>query len=234
MITPGQRAEILRYDTCKIANAIESLKIRLRNEGFTHPGFRCVSSGLPAVLGYAVTSTVRCADPPMQGYTEYHLADWWENIVNHPAPRVAVIQDIDNPPGQGAVLSDVHAHILRALDCHGVVTNGAVRNVGALARLNFPAFSAHVVMSHAYVHMVEFDVPVQILGLTIRPADLIYVDVHGALSIPEEIVPDLIRRTAEIEARERVLIDLCRSPGFSIQALRDANTSPHDVSKELR
>ncbi|MCC7157616.1 MAG: RraA family protein [Bryobacterales bacterium] len=232
MITAEQRAQILRYDTCKIANAIESLKIRLRNEGFTRPGFRCVTHPFPAVLGYAVTSTVRCADPPMKGYTEYHLADWWENLVQHPGPRIAVIQDVDNPPGQGAVLSDVHAHILRALDCRGVVTNGAVRNVGELARLNFPAFSAHVAMSRAYVHMVEFDVPVTILGLTVRPADLIYVDVHGALLIPEEVISDVIQRAAEIESRERFMIGLCQTPSFSIQTLKEAARAAQEARKE--
>ena len=232
MLTKEQRSEILRYDTCKIANAIESLNIRLRNEGFTHPGFRSVTVGFPAVLGYAVTSTVRCADPPMKGYSEYHLVDWWENIDKHPSPRIAIIQDIDDPPGQGAVLSDVHAHVLRALDCHAVVTNGAIRNVASLARLNFPAFSAHITMSHAYVHMVEFDVPVHILGLPIKPADLVFADIHGALLIPEDLIVDILRRAAEMSAKERTIIDLCQSREFSIQALRAADAASMEAPKE--
>jgi biotin carboxyl carrier protein len=32
-----------QFDTCTIANAIEHFKVRLRNEGFTRPGLRCVT-----------------------------------------------------------------------------------------------------------------------------------------------------------------------------------------------
>lgn len=233
MLTTEQRRDILRFDTCKIANAIESLNIRLRNEGFTHPGIRSVAGGFPVVLGYAVTSIVRCADPPMKGYREYHLEDWWENIALHPKPRIAFIQDIDDPPGQGAILSDVHAHVLRALDCQAIVTNGAVRNVPALTSLNFPAFSAHIAMSHAYAHMVEFDVPVQILGLTINPGDLMYADIHGAVQIPEDRVADITRQAAETAARQQTVIDLCRSPEFSLQALRALNAARRST-KEVK
>lgn len=218
----AQRQELLLYDTCKIANAIEALNIRQRNEGFTHSGLRCVTGGFPAILGHAVTSKVKCADPPMKGYPTYDLADWWELISTRPSPRIAVIEDVDETPGQGGVLSDVHAQVLRALGCVGVVTNGAVRNIPVLAHLQFPAFCKHVTVSHSYVHMVDYGVPVEILGLSIAPGDLIYADVHGVISIPSERVSDILRVAQERTQRERVIIDLCRSDSFTFEALRKA------------
>jgi regulator of RNase E activity RraA len=222
VLSAEQRDAILQFDTCKIANAIEKLGIRLRNEGFTSTGLRCVTRGFATILGYAVTSKVKCADPPIKGYSYYDLADWWERILTRPMPRVAVIQDVDKQPGQGAVLSDVHAEVLRALNCHAVVTNGAVRNVPELARIGFPAFASFITMSHAYVHMVEHGTPVEILGLHIAPEDLIYVDVHGVLSVPQDHVDDVIRIATEQKLKEQKIIDLCRSENFYIDSLRSA------------
>jgi regulator of RNase E activity RraA len=41
---------------------------------------------------------------------------------------VRVIQDLDNHTGRGAFVNEVHAKILKALGCVGVVTDGSVRN----------------------------------------------------------------------------------------------------------
>lgn len=199
-----------------MANTIEHLGLRLKNEGFTRPGLQCRTHGCPAVAGYAITSRVRTADPPIRGYSCYDLRDWWALIDRSPEPRVAVIEDIDTGPGQGAVLSNLHAEVLRALRCHGLITNGAVRNVPQLDQIEFPVFSSFVAVSHSYIHMVEHDVPVEILGLPIRPRELIFADCHGVISIPEDHLDDILRLAAELVAAERKVIDLCRSGGFSV------------------
>jgi 4-hydroxy-4-methyl-2-oxoglutarate aldolase len=225
VLSTEQRDAILQFDTCKIANAIERLGIRLRNEGFSTTGLRCVTRGFATILGHAVTSKVKCADPPIKGYSYYDLADWWQGLLSHPGPRIAVIQDVDEKPGLGAVLSDVHAEVLRALGCQAVVTNGAVRNVPELARIGFPAFASYITMSHSYAHMVDYETPVEILGLRIAPEDLLYVDVHGVLSIPPDSVGEIIRIVREQSAKERIIIDLCRSEQFDFESLRAAMTN---------
>ena len=222
MITEGQRNQILHFDTCKIANALECLKIRLKNEGFTRPGLHCVTAGFPTVLGYAVTCRVKAAEPPLKGSLHFDRLEWWEQIASQPGPSIAVIQDVDHHPGQGAVLSDVHAEVLRALNCHGLITNGAVRDLPALVAMGFPAFSQFVAASHSYVHMVDYNVPVEIIGLHVRPGDLVFVDVHGALLLPTEAIDDVIRVANEQAAHERTVVDLCRSQHFSIPKLRAA------------
>jgi hypothetical protein len=49
---------IRQFDTCTVANAIEHFRVRLRNEGFTRPGLRCVTGGSPRLLGYGATCRV--------------------------------------------------------------------------------------------------------------------------------------------------------------------------------
>ena len=172
------------------------------------------------MLGYAVTSRIKTSDPPLTGASYYDRNDWWELMLKSPAPHVAVIQDIDPNPGIGASIGEVHGSILQALQCVGVVTDGAVRDLTAVRAMRFPMFARYVSVSHAYVHMVDFGRPVEINGLQIHTGDLLYGDCHGVLSIPHEIAGEIAAKAEELLKKERKVIDLCRSPEFSIAKLR--------------
>jgi len=219
-LTSDQLEAIRRLGTCAVANAIETFNVRLRNEGFTWPGLRCVTGDLPPMIGYAATCRVKTEDPPVTGVSYYDRTDWWDAIELLPTPRVAAIQDIDFKPGHGSSTGEVHAAILRALSCEGIVTNGSVRDIRAAAEMRFPMFARGVSVSHSYIHMVDFGGLIEICGLAIRSGDLLYGDCHGVLSIPIEIAAE-IPRVAEKIARERKsIVDLCRSPDFSLDKLR--------------
>ena len=219
MLTPSQFEAIQQFDTCVIANAIEQFDVRLRNVGFTRPGLRCVTQGGARLLGYASTSKVRTSDPPVTGRAYLDRTDWWDSVGRLPAPRIAVIQDVDPTPGSGACLGEVHAAILKALGCGGAITNGAVRDVPAVSNLNFPLFAPFVTASHSYMHIVDYGEPVEIFGLKIQTGDLLYADCHGVISIPLEIAPQLPETAARIQAKERKIIDFCLSPDFSTETL---------------
>jgi regulator of RNase E activity RraA len=150
MLSSAQLDAIQEFDTCTIANAIEAFGVRLRNEGFTRPGLRCVTEGSNRLLGYAATSRVHSANPPMTGTAYLDRTDWWAGIDVLPVPRIAVIQDLDPAPGGGACVGEVHAAILKALHCDGVITNGAVRDLPGVSKLDFPMFAPLVAVSHAY------------------------------------------------------------------------------------
>ena len=205
-----------------MSNAIEEFGLRLRNEGYSRPGLRCIFPELPAMLGYAVTSRIKCSNPPPTGNYYFDRTDTWNLMATQPGPHVAVVQDIDEKRGIGASVGEVHASIFQALGCTGVVTDGAVRDLAAVRALRFPMFAGCVSVSHAYVHMVDFGNPVEIFGLKIRPGDLLYGDCHGVLSIPEEIAGEVAAKAGELLKKERRVIDLCRSPEFSIEKLQAA------------
>ena len=219
-LTLGELEAIRGFDTCTLANAIELLGVRLRNEGYTNPGLRCVTGGGARILGYAVTSRVKTSNPPVTGLSYYDRSDWWVLMDSAPVPRIAVIQDIDERPGLGSLVGEVHAAILKALHCEGLITNGAVRDVPGLAALGFPILASQVTVSHGYCHMVDFGLPVVICGLHIAPGDLLLADCHGVLSIPHDVARELPRIASEQLRRDRRIIDLCRSQEFSIEKLR--------------
>ena len=67
--------------------------------------------------------------------------------------------------------------------------------------VGFHFFSAHVSVSHAYVHMVDFGAPVKVGGLWIRPGDLLHGDQHGVVVVPPEIAPRIPSSSALSWAR---------------------------------
>ncbi|MBZ5728865.1 MAG: RraA family protein [Acidobacteriia bacterium] len=222
MLSAEQLERIRQFDTCTIANAIEQFGVRLRNEGFTRPGLRCVTGDGSRLLGYAATCKVRSSDPPVTGGNYLDRTDWWAAIDRLPLPRVAVIQDMDPEPGTGSSVGEVHAAILKALRCAGAITNGAVRDVPEVGRLEFPLFAPFVAVSHSYMHLVDFGQPVEILGLAVRSGDLIYADCHGAISIPREIAAEIPDVAARIRAKEQRIVQICLSSDFSTERLLNA------------
>ncbi|MGO9648542.1 MAG: RraA family protein [Terriglobales bacterium] len=206
-------------DTCTVSNAIETFQVRLRNAGFADSRVGCVFEDLPPMVGYAATARLRSDEPPIAGF--YHdRTDWWNSILRVPAPRIAVLQDLDEPPGVGAFLGDMHAAILRALGCVGYVTNGAVRELPRVREMGLQVFAGNVAVSHAYAHIFDFGLPVKVGGLEVCPGDLLHGDRHGLLTVPKKIATEIPAVAAKLQAAERRVIDLCRSQAFSVEKLR--------------
>jgi len=208
------------FDTPTIANAIERFGVRLRNEGYTQPGLRCMTGKYSSAIGYAVTCQVRSGDPPVTGGSYHESTVWWREIQKTPAPRFAVIEELST--GTGSVIGEVHAAILRAFQCSGAVTNGAVRDLPGVTALGFPLFAKSVSLSHGYAHMVSYGHSVHIFGLRVNSGDLLSGDCHGVIHIPFELAGDIARVASEIRAKERCIIDLCTSPEFTAEKLREA------------
>src|SRR6266446_2820565 len=204
-------AELEKLGTCTVANAIETFGVRLHNEGFTDASIRCLLPRSKPLVCYAMTARIRCSNPPKDGHAYADRTDWWNCVQSISAPRIVVIQDVDEKPGTGSLIGEVHAGILMALGCAGVVTNGAVRDLPALAQAGFHVFAGSVAVSHAYAHIVEFGRPVEIGGLAVKPGDLLHADVHGVVSVPVEIAAQIPAAAAKIAERESGVLALCRA-----------------------
>src|SRR5210317_1284853 len=156
---------LLAWPTPAISNAVELFNIRERNEGFMLPQIRCRFSNMKPMIGYAVTGMISAVSP--EGPCVSPM-DWWNEIWKYPKPRVVVLHDIDNPV-VGSFWGEVNANIHRALACVGTVTDGSVRDLDEVQDLGFHFFSSCVTVSHAYVHMIGFGMPVTVGGLSVKP-----------------------------------------------------------------
>ena len=182
-------------------------------------GIECRFPERPPIVGHAVTGTIRTYARPVDSKFYYDHIGWWQYLVTIPPPRVVVLQDMDNPPGFAAIFGEVHTRICRALECAAYVTNGAVRDLQAIAPLGFQVFSGSVSPSHAYAHVVDFGEPVQMGGLRVSPGDILHGDRNGMISIPHEAVGRLPEIALQIQSEENELFELTDSPHFSVETL---------------
>ena len=220
-VTRDQLEALRIIPSCAIANAIETFDIRPRNQGFMGPEVKAMFPRMGNMIGHAVTAVIR-AEAPHSGRMGVQRTDWIDELLKVPEPRVVVLQDIDYPNPIGSFWGEVQANIHKTLGCVGTVTNGGVRDLDEMQEVGFFAFATTVLVSHAYIHITDVNVPVDIGGLRVEPGDILMGDQHGVIGIPEEIAGDLPAAVKAVEAREQEIIGLCKSSDFTVAKLKAA------------
>lgn len=227
LLTEGELNALRQFSTCMIANAIESFDVRLRNTGFADGhSVHCIFDDEPPMVGYAVTGRLSSGEPPIGGASFRDRADFWDSILEIPAPRVLVLEDIDDQPGRGAFVGDMHAAILKALGCTGYVTNGAVRDLPSVRTIGLQLFAGNVAVSHAYAHIFEIGSTVSVGGMEVKSGDLLHGGRHGVMTVPASIAKKVPAAAVRLSDAEQQVIDFCHSNDFSAERLRE-------VMKEL-
>lgn len=221
LVTEQELDALCQFDTCMVANAVETFNLRLRNTGFTNPKVRCMFPDAPPMVGYAVTGQLRCGEPPMKGGAFHDSTGFWNSILEVPAPRILVLEDMDDPPGQGAFLGDVHAAILKALGCIGYLTNGAVRELPAIGAMGIQIFAGSSSASHAYSHIFGVGTALSVGGMEVHRGDLLHGDRHGVLNIPAEIATAIPKVASAMQQAEQRVIEFCQSDSFSVVKLAE-------------
>lgn len=230
-LTQVQFEQLAHLGSSAISNAIEAFDVRLRNTGFADSSVRCMCPDDPPsgsaddsakMLGYAVTVRIRTSMPPMEGHRFDDRTDWWSDILAVPAPRIVVAEDLDHRPGLGSFIGEVHANILGAMGCVGVVTNGAVRDLAALRSIGFRVFAGNLSVSHAFSHLVDFGGPVIVGGMKVERGDLLHGDRNGVQTIPLEIAAEIPAAAEQILQQKRRLVSLCRSSEFTLAKIAAA------------
>jgi regulator of RNase E activity RraA len=213
----AEQLEALRkYNTPTISNAIEIFNIRQRHLGFLPHRIRSLFPDMPPMVGYAVTSQT-CAAHAAEFGPDL-TSDYLRYVAAQPGPKIAVGQDLDDPPGLGAQFGEVNSTIHLKLGCVGHITDGCPRDLDEVRAMGFQLFGLNPCVSHAYVRLVSFGKPVQLAGVDVNPGDLIHADKHGVCIIPLEVADRLADACAEVERMERPLLDICRSDDFSLEA----------------
>jgi regulator of RNase E activity RraA len=219
---PFTRADLdlLRtWDVPTICNALELVMPERRAIGFTVEPMVAVDASLPPIVGLARTGTIRAKEPPRG--TVANRLDWYDYVADGDLPTIVVLQDIDDRPGYGAFWGEVQSTVHKALGARGCVTNGSFRDLTAWAK-DFQMIGGRVGPSHAHVHLVDFGKPVNVFGMQVAHDDVVHADYHGAVVVPADAVKKLPAAIDVVARREKVILDICKSPDFSPAKLRDA------------
>jgi len=219
-VTQEQIKEIEGMQTCAVSNAIESLNVRSRTEGFMMPKIKSMFPNMGTIAGFAVTAVIKASTPPSENMN-FSRVTWVDEILSIPSPRIIVMKDLDYPDVIGSFWGEVQSAIHTSLGCVGVVTDGGVRDLDEMQTYGFNAFASTELVSRANVHLVEANIPVTIGGVTVNPGDVLLGDKHGVISIPCEVVADLPAAIRKVEAGEKEIIDVCKAQDFSPERLKD-------------
>lgn len=212
--------EFLRtVDTPTLANAVETLKLRRKAEGFAPLQIRCLFPELGPMCGYAVTAQVETVSEGMQREEEGYIK-LFEAVENSPRPAVIAFQEIGGGSDYSTHCGEVLATIFSRLGGIGLVSDCGVRDLAEVRALKFHYFARGAVASHANFHIVRVGVPIQILGLVIHPQDLLHGDRNGLIQVPQAALGGLPDAIASVRAKERKVMEMTRDPNFSASRLR--------------
>jgi regulator of RNase E activity RraA len=224
--------EALRQlDTPTVCNALELLLPEARGAGFNRRPLICPVACQGPVVGYARTATIRCATASGKSAAAANATRlrYYEMIEQGPRPSLAVIQDLEQSERAiGAFWGEVQSNIHAGLGCHGVITDGAVRDIDQFAD-GFFALAGAVMPSHVWADIVDIDIDVEVAGMRVSPGDLIHADRHGCVVVPHALAALVPAAAATIVRREAVILDAARQPGFGVKQLEAAMQAGDEI-----
>ena len=221
MVSESQFAFLRSIDTPTVCNLIEIVAPERRGAGYTVSHLHCPFPDLPPMVGFAKTVTIRARDKVSGPSYMQKRMDYLDYVAASPRPSVVVIEDKDDPPGYGAFWGEVQTNVHKALGCLGTITNGSVRDIPAVAE-GFQMLAGSLSPSHAYVHVVEFGVPVTIHGMAVKSGDLVHADRHGAVVVPVDKIDAMKSALDGLAKQEARIIAAARAPGATVETIKAA------------
>lgn len=206
-------------DSPTLSNAVETLHVQPCDQGFTPRQIRCLFPELGRLCGYAITAQVETVTQ-LHPTEERTFLELFQAVADSPKPAVVAFQEIGGHADYSAHSGEIMATAFSRLGAVGLVTDGGVRDVPEVRNLKFHYFARGTVVSHAHFKIVRVGVPVQILGLEIKPGDLLHGDENGLMTVPAAALDGIEAAVEQVRARERRLLDFLRSPDFTVAKLK--------------
>ncbi len=121
-------------------------------------------------------------------------------------PGDVLVMEARGERGTGTV-GDILALRAQVRGAAGIVTDGGVRDLAAVAALDLPTYSAGghpAVLGRRHVPW-DIDVTVSCGGTAVQPGDVIVGDADGLIVIPPALVDEVVRDAIEQEREERFI-----------------------------
>ncbi|SBW10344.1 conserved hypothetical protein [uncultured delta proteobacterium] len=209
ILSQSQLAELQQFDGPTVCNALEAFNCRPKNTGFMKPGMLPQIPLDKPMIGYAATAKVSSMSPGRPENAEL-LMGYYESVLNMADPTISVIQDTDPEPC-GSFWGEVQATLHKTMGVVGTICTSGVRDIKEVAELGFGFFSNELRISHGYIHVENYNCPVNVCGLTVTPGDLLFADRHGVVCIPHAVAPSLARICREIANAELPMLEPTRA-----------------------
>lgn len=223
-VIPDDLLSLLReVDTPTVCNAIEVVYGQRGFNRFTKGTMQHSKPGDPPIVGFARTAKIAGLAPSTEdpAVVRSRRIDYFRSMAAGPSPSVAAIEDTDYPNCIAGWWGEVHVAVHKGLGLSGAITNGVMRDLDVMDD-GFPVLAGSVGVSHGFVHVVEVGTAVNIFGLTVTQGELIHADRHGALVIPNDVIPLLKTAIHTVVSNEAIVLEPARQKGFNIDKLEAA------------
>ncbi|ASJ74219.1 RraA family protein [Granulosicoccus antarcticus] len=222
-LSPSLLALLQKVDTPTVCNAIEVAQGKRGFNQYTKGTMQASDPLAPAMVGFARTARIAGLEAPVESkeVIRERRLNYFRHMADGPRPAIAVIEDMDYPHCVSAWWGEVHTTVHKGLGLNGALTNGVMRDLGDL-QAGFPVVAGSIGPSHAFVHVREIGIPVQVMGITVATGDLVHADRHGALVIPTEVIAELEAAILKMQGSEHLILGPAREPGFNIEKLEKA------------
>lgn len=193
---------------------------------YTDQSIRCLLPEFGTAVGYAVTFEVAPnyvgPERAAVGDQAEKWAGYYDYVERTPGPLIAVMKDVDERPGRGAITGDAMVAQLKLLGVVGVVADASVRDVAGIRRVGVPIWATGQVSGHGLFHLVDYDRPVVAADLPIDPGDLLVADADGVLKFPAGVDPAEVLEIARgIRVQEEGLHAEYARPGATLASVRE-------------
>ena len=217
-----------KFDTPTISNALDIYRGSRSADGYTKYPFISANKKLEPIVGIARTARIKASNPPIlspEEITSIRLK-YYEYIskkfAEYPdASPICVIEDLDWPNPTGSFWGEVNVALHKGLGIAGTITSWLLRDLDAIDK-NYQVLANGIGPSHAYVHVVEFNTEVNLLGLKIKPNDIIHADRHGAVIIPRDALKILPKAIQFMKDKEEIVIKASKEKDFNFEKLKIA------------
>jgi regulator of RNase E activity RraA len=229
-LSASELEALAAFDTPTICNALEVVAPQRRAMGFTTQTFVCPFPQLKPMVGYARTVLIRAMEPTRLSGPEHRQLrlDYYRYVAEGPGPQIAVLQDVDSRAGFGCFWGEVQTAIHKALGCQGLITDGGVRDLDAIAP-GFQVLCGKVTPSHAWVRAIAMGCEVDVFGMVVHSGDLIHADRHGAVVIPHDVARKVADAAVLCGRREEPILKVARSKDFTLDKLAAAMAEAAEI-----
>jgi 4-hydroxy-4-methyl-2-oxoglutarate aldolase len=168
--------------TALVCNALDFLGIEVP---YMDETVRCLTPGLPPLVGEAVTIRLDSSTPGSRADPELYYR-MLEELSQSDIPKVVVVQTVGLDRRKECVAGDGMAKTMLSVGVLGLVTDGGIRDIRDIINQGFKVFGLGHVVQHTPLVWSGLYEPVQLGGITVRTGDIVHGDVDGVILVPRE------------------------------------------------
>ena len=201
---PENRPQAILEGLREVSSATLASLLRKRGlNGLTLDGLRSTRPGT-RMAGYA--RTVRYLPLREDLLARYAGMNAQKRAIEEIRPGEVLVIEARGDPTAGTI-GDILGLRAQVRGAAGIVTDGAIRDSAALARLEIPTYHAAVhpaVLGRRHVPW-ESGVAVACAGVTIQPGDILVGDADGVVVLPPAIAAEVLADAREQERQEEFI-----------------------------